>query len=70
MTTYFTWNTKKNQNNTFSYVVKKVTSTNEMQENGHYAITIIVKEGVCKTRARAKRKGIQWTRYLQLKEQA
>ncbi len=68
MATYFTWNTKKNENNTFSYIVEKVTPTSEMNENGHYAITIVVKQGVCKTRARAKRKAIQWKRYLELKD--
>jgi hypothetical protein len=52
--TFYTWNTKKNQNNTFSYIVKKVTDTQ----------TTIEKIGACKTRAKAKTKAIQWKRYL------
>jgi len=66
--TYFTWNTKKNQNNTYSYIVKKVVSTNEIQEDGSYAITTIEKIGACKSRAKAKSKGIQWARYFKTQQ--
>lgn len=64
MTTFYTWNTKKNKNGTFSYIVKKVTSTNEMQQDGTYTIDTIEKTGACKTRATAKSKGIQWVKYF------
>lgn len=65
MNSFFTWKTKKNQDNTFSYIVEEVIPTSEMQENGHYAITILIRKGVCKTRAKAKRKAILWKRYLE-----
>ena len=68
--TIYTWNTKKNQNNTYSYIVKKVIPTDEIQEDGTYSITTIEKIGACKTRAKAKRKGIQWARYFKSQEQA
>ncbi len=68
--TIYTWNTKKNQNNTYSYIVKKVISTDEIQEDGTYTITTIEKIGACKTRAKAKTKGIQWARYFKSQEQA
>ena len=64
MTTFYTWNTKKNQNGTFSFVVKKVISTNEIQEDGTYTIDTREKTGACKTRAMAKRKAIQWVKYF------
>jgi len=59
-----TWNTKKNTNGTFSYIVKKVIGTQEMQANGNYAITTVLKTGTVKTRAQAKSKAIQWCKYL------
>ncbi len=62
--TFYTWNTKKNQNNTYSYIVKKIIPTDEIQEDGTYTITTIEKIGACKTRAKAKTKAIQWKRYL------
>lgn len=64
MNQVFTWNTKKNANNTYSYIVKKVVGTKDRQENGDYAITTIEKAGTCKTRAIAKSKAIKWVRYF------
>ena len=64
MNQYFTWNTKKNADSTYSYIVKKVVGTKDLQENGNYAITTIEKTGTCKTRAMAKGKAIKWVQYF------
>jgi len=62
----YTWKTKKNQDNTFSYIVEEVIPTKEIQENGQYAITVLVRKGVCKTRAKAKRMAILWKEYFEI----
>ena len=64
MNTFYTWNTKKNTSGSFLYIIKKVTSTEEIQEDGTYTIDTIEKTGTCKTRATAKRKAIQWIKYF------
>lgn len=67
MNQIFTWNTKKNADNTYSYIVKKVVGTKDRQENGDYAIATIEKTGTCKTRAIAKGKAIKWVQYFKAK---
>ena len=59
-----TWNTKKNTNGTYSFIVKQVISTSQIQQNGDYAITTVLKTGACKTRAQAKGKAIKWVKYF------
>lgn len=60
---FYTWNTKKTESG-FKFTVTKVTPHTEKQSNGSYASSEVMKEGILPTRARAKRKGQQWCKYL------
>ena len=65
MDIYFSWNTKKNENGTFSFTVVKNTTQHEALSGGSYCKTEIAKTGGgFKTRAQAKGRAAQWLRYF------
>ena len=65
MKTFYSWNTKKNEDGTFSFVITKNVSQAEQLPNGRYCTTEVVKtETGFKTRAQAKGRGMKWLRYF------
>ena len=66
---FYSWNTKKTLHG-FRATICKVTAYRELQANGRYAVTEIVKQsGVFSTRAKATRYAKQMKMYLAHKDQ-
>ncbi|MBH05162.1 MAG: hypothetical protein CMJ20_02455 [Phycisphaeraceae bacterium] len=67
--TFYSWNTKKTLHG-FRATISKVTAHSELQANGRYSVTEIVKQsGVFSTRAKATRYAKKMKMYLTQKDQ-